>query len=101
MLRDLFLAVRVCAITFVVCAVAYPAAVWGLAQLFFPAQAEGSLIHSADGAVVLGSELIAQKFETPGYFHPRPRPSTTMPRRPAARILARAIPIYRRRSPCA
>jgi K+-transporting ATPase ATPase C chain len=58
-------------VTFVLCAVLYPAAVWGIAQLLFPAQAEGSLIYRKDRTVV-GSELIAQKFESDRYFHPRP-----------------------------
>ena len=58
--------------TFVLCAVAYPAVVWGLAQLLFPRQAEGSLIYGADGRTVIGSELIAQPFESDRYFHPRP-----------------------------
>jgi len=69
--RELTLALRACAVTFVLCAVLYPAAVWGLAQLLFPAQAEGSLIYRKDRTVV-GSELIAQKFESDRYFHPRP-----------------------------
>ena len=57
--------------TFVLCAVAYPAAVWGLAQLAFPDQAEGSLIYGRDRTVI-GSELIAQPFASDRYFHPRP-----------------------------
>jgi K+-transporting ATPase ATPase C chain len=39
--------------------------------VLFPAQAEGSLIRRADGTVV-GSRLIAQKFERAEYFRPRP-----------------------------
>lgn len=52
------------------CGVAYPLAVTGIAQLAFPKQAQGSLV-SRDGKPV-GSQLIAQAFAQPGYFHPRP-----------------------------
>jgi K+-transporting ATPase ATPase C chain len=45
--------------------------VWSFAQLFFPHQAEGSLIYGADRTII-GSELIAQRFESDRYFHPRP-----------------------------
>jgi K+-transporting ATPase ATPase C chain len=50
---------------------AYPLAVTGLAQAAFPAQANGSLVRDARGAVV-GSALIGQAFAQPGYLHPRP-----------------------------
>ena len=60
-----------CVATFILCAVAYPAAVWGLAQLAFPHQAEGSLIYDRDRTVI-GSELIAQPFASDKYFFPRP-----------------------------
>jgi potassium-transporting ATPase KdpC subunit len=72
MLRESFLALKACAVTFVLCAVAYPAVVWGAAQLLFPHQANGSLIYVEDGRTVIGSELIAQSFESDRYFHPRP-----------------------------
>jgi K+-transporting ATPase ATPase C chain len=72
MIRELILAVRACAMTFVLCAVAYPAIVWGIAKLFFPSQAEGSLVYDTDGRTVIASALIAQQFDSPGYFHPRP-----------------------------
>jgi K+-transporting ATPase ATPase C chain len=49
----------------------YNVALWGIGRVVFPAQAEGSLIRRADGAVV-GSRLIAQKFARPEYFQPRP-----------------------------
>ncbi len=63
---------RTCALTFVLCAVVYPAIVWGAAQLLFPWQADGSLIYGSDGRTVIGSELIAQRFVSPRYFQPRP-----------------------------
>lgn len=49
----------------------YHAILWTVGRLAFPRQAEGSLIRRADGTV-LGSTWIAQKFERPEYFHPRP-----------------------------
>jgi K+-transporting ATPase ATPase C chain len=72
MIRELSSALKACAVTFVLCAIAYPAVVWGAAQLLFPSQANGSLIYGSDGQTVIGSELIAQKFESDRYFHPRP-----------------------------
>src|ERR1017187_6928813 len=50
---------------------AFPAVVYGLAQVLFPNQANGSLVKDSKGNVV-GSSLIAQGFTKPEYFHPRP-----------------------------
>src|SRR5512139_306103 len=54
----------------VLCGLAYPAAVTGVAQAVFPRQANGSLVEK-DGHVV-GSALIGQPFSEPGYFWGRP-----------------------------
>ena len=54
---------------------AYPLLVWGGAQLLFPAQANGSLVTDATGAV-RGSALLAQNFTSDKYFHGRPSATT-------------------------
>ena len=64
-------ALTLLALMTLVTGVAYPLAVTGIAQVAFPDQAKGSLIHDADGKV-RGSSLIAQDFSGDNWFHPRP-----------------------------
>ncbi len=49
----------------------YPGVVTGLAQLIFPYQANGSLVHASNGEVI-GSDLIGQYWTSAKYFHGRP-----------------------------
>ncbi len=60
----------------------YPLAVTGLAQVFFPDQANGSLIVQ-DGKVV-GSKVIGQYFDKPEYFWGRPSATAPFPYNAAA-----------------
>ena len=71
MIRETVTALLACLVTFILCALAYPVAVWGLAKLAFPHQAEGSLLYDHERTVI-GSELVAQPFASDAYFHPRP-----------------------------
>lgn len=64
-------ALRVALVTLVLTGLAYPLLVTGLARLLFPHRSSGSLVADAGGRVI-GSELIAQPFTSPAYFHPRP-----------------------------
>ena len=48
----------------------YPLVVWVISQGLFPDEAGGSLIQR--GGTIVCSELIAQSFSSPKYFHPRP-----------------------------
>ncbi|HZO09660.1 MAG TPA: potassium-transporting ATPase subunit KdpC [Myxococcota bacterium] len=77
MLRELRTACLVLLALTGVTGVAYPLFVTGLAQLLFPRQANGSLLE-ADGRVV-GSALIGQPFEAPGYFWSRPSATASFP----------------------
>lgn len=67
-LRSAVLATVVLAI---VCCGLYPLLVFGLAQVFFPDKANGSLIVDENGTV-RGSRLLGQQFAADKYFHSRP-----------------------------
>jgi K+-transporting ATPase ATPase C chain len=58
------------AVLTVLTGIIYPLAIWGLAQMVFPAQANGSLI--VVGNQVVGSRLIGQNFSAAKYFQSRP-----------------------------
>lgn len=70
MKRNLLTAFLMTIVTTVLLGIIYPVVVTGLAQLIFPKQANGGLIH-VKGKLV-GSRLLAQGFTGARYFHPRP-----------------------------
>lgn len=55
----------------VICCVLYPLVLLAIGQVFFPFQANGSIVKGPDGKPV-GSLLIAQPFTKDEYFQPRP-----------------------------
>lgn len=63
-------ALRISLILIFLCGIVYPLASTGLAQVLFPAQANGSLAKNSEGLVV-GSELIGQSYTDPKLFHGR------------------------------
>ena len=74
--RQHLAALRLLLIFTVICGIVYPVVVWGIAQVAFNHQANGSLV-SYKGRVV-GSSLLCQEFVNskgqplPQYFQPRP-----------------------------
>lgn len=62
--------IRVVLVLLVICGIAYPLLMTGLSQVLMPAKADGSLIKNELGEII-GSELIGQSFNDPGYFHGR------------------------------
>jgi len=70
-MRDILLgAVRASLVMWVLCGLAYPLALTGLAQVLMPWQANGSLQTDAQGRTV-GSRLIGQRWDGPEWFHGR------------------------------
>jgi K+-transporting ATPase ATPase C chain len=54
----------------------YPVVVWGVGQVLFRHQANGSLITGKDGKII-GSELLGQQFTSDKYFNSRPSAAGT------------------------
>jgi K+-transporting ATPase ATPase C chain len=71
MLNDLRRGAVALAAFTVLVGLAYPLLVFGIGQAAFGHRADGSLVRGADGRVV-GSSLIGQAMDAPGYFWGRP-----------------------------
>jgi K+-transporting ATPase ATPase C chain len=61
--------VGLAAVSLLICGLLFPLLVTGIGQVFFPYQANGEIVQ-LDGKAV-GSNLIAQNFTLPIFFHPR------------------------------
>jgi len=70
MKKNLLTAVWMTLVTTVLLGVIYPLVVTGIAQVVFPRQANGDLIH--ENGKIVGSELLGQPFSSRGYFDSRP-----------------------------
>jgi potassium-transporting ATPase KdpC subunit len=66
----LWTAIKMTLVLTVLTGIIYPVLITVVSGEIFPYQAQGSLV-ARDGHVV-GSALIGQNFNAPGYFHPRP-----------------------------
>jgi K+-transporting ATPase ATPase C chain len=66
----LVVAIKMTLVLTLLTGIAYPLAMAGLAHVFFPAQAEGSLL--AEDGQSIGSSLIGQNFSSAKYFQGRP-----------------------------
>src|ERR1700691_4748125 len=80
-IRQYIAAFRMLLVFTVICGIAYPVVMWGVAQAAFRNQAEGSVV-TYKGQVV-GSSLLCQEFVNakgdplPQYFQPRPSSATS------------------------
>ena len=80
-IRQYIAAFRLLLVFTVICGIAYPVVMWGVAQAAFKNQADGSLV-TYKGQVV-GSSLLCQEFVNakgdplPQYFQPRPSSATS------------------------
>lgn len=70
MKNNLIISVKLLMVFTIITGVIYPLFITAIGKIFFPFQAEGSVLYK-DGKPV-GSELIAQAFTSDKYFHPRP-----------------------------
>jgi K+-transporting ATPase ATPase C chain len=70
-LREAAASLRIAVVSLVLLGGIYTVLLAGLGRIVVPDTAAGSLLRDASG-VVVGSEMIAQKFSRPDYFWPRP-----------------------------
>ncbi|WP_325381551.1 potassium-transporting ATPase subunit KdpC [Methanocella sp.] len=81
MIKDILAQIKplvvIFAALFILTGFVYPAVVYIIGQVAFPAQANGSLIYN--NSTVVGSTLIGQPFSDPRYFQSRPSYTVSFP----------------------
>ena len=70
-LKEIKTSIIVILILLVICCAIYPLVIYGVGQLLFPRQANGSLVLDSDGKPI-ASTLLGQTFSDAKYFNPRP-----------------------------
>jgi len=76
-MKSLIISLKAILFFTVITGIIYPLLVTGIAQIVFPAKANGSLIISDNR--IIGSKLIGQQFESEKYFSSRPSSVTFNP----------------------
>jgi potassium-transporting ATPase KdpC subunit len=69
-MKTLITSIKIFLLLTVITGIAYPLFLTGIAQVFFPSKANGSIVYRNEKAV--GSKLIGQQFDTLIYFSSRP-----------------------------
>src|SRR5262245_10435842 len=69
-MKNFVTAILMTIVTTIILGLIYPLVVTGLAQVIFPAKANGQLIER--NGQVIGSRILGQPFSSPGYFCSRP-----------------------------
>jgi K+-transporting ATPase ATPase C chain len=70
-IKEIFRAVRITLVLWLLTAIIYPLAILGLGQAVFPSAANGSIVYNVENKPI-GSALIGQVFNSDRYFHGRP-----------------------------
>lgn len=70
-IREIFKAIRITLVFWLITAIIYPLAILVIGQGLFPSQANGSIMQNIE-AQPIGSALIGQVFTSDRYFHSRP-----------------------------
>src|SRR5258708_21563560 len=71
--RETWNSIQIILMLLILCGVIYPLILFGIGQLAFNQQANGTLITDAHGRVI-ASTLLGHQFTHPAYFHHRPTP---------------------------